>query len=210
MKDMLENYVLGALACIVMGIALIINPHIITDVLNTAIGVILIIWAVCGIMRFIVSRAKERENASVFSLLGNIVLLGAGIYVFVNTSLLETIVMLALGLYLLCSGIPKTITAVKIRKLDQSRWLLPFVTSLLTAVFGLVILIHPTKVSGTFMRVIGVFLTAAGVLNFIGGFTGTRIYSELEKQVRYSGGRGRDPRDTTEEDKANAIDIDAD
>ena len=42
MKSMLKNYSLGALACIVLGVALVIRPHIITDVLNTALGVILI------------------------------------------------------------------------------------------------------------------------------------------------------------------------
>lgn len=207
---MLENYVLGALACIVMGVALIINPHIITDILNTAIGVILIVWAVLGIVRFIASHAREAENASVFSLFANLVILAAGIYVFINTDLLEKIVMLALGFYLICSGIPKIITAVKIKSLDSERWLLPLITSVATTLFGLVIVFAPTKISGTFMTIAGIILTAAGVSNFISGFSATRVYDKLEKDVRYSRGRGRDTRDTSAQDKANAIDVDID
>lgn len=207
---MLENYALGALACIVMGIALIIDPHIITDILNTAIGVILIVWAVLGIVRFIASHARGSENASVFSLFANLVILAAGIYVFINTDLLEKIVMLALGFYLICSGIPKIITAVKIRSLDSDHWLLPLIMSVATTLFGLVIVFAPTKISGTFMTVAGFILTAAGVSNFISGFTATRVYDRLEKDVKYSRGKGRDTRDTSAQDKANAIDVDID
>lgn len=210
MKDMLENYALGALACIVMGVALIINPHIITDILNTAIGVILIVWAVLGIVRYIASHASNAENAGVFSLFANLIILAAGIYVFINTDLLEKIVMLALGFYLICSGVPKIITAVKIRSLDSDRWLLPLITSVATTLFGLVIVFAPTKVSGTFMTIAGIILTAAGVSNFISGFSATRVYDKLEKDVRYSRGRGRDTRDTSAQDKANAIDVDID
>lgn len=210
MKDMLENYALGALACIVMGVALIINPHIITDILNTAIGVILIVWAVLGIVRFIASHARNAENASVFSLFANLIILAAGIYVFINTDLLEKIVMLALGFYLICSGVPKIITALKIRSLDSDRWLLPLITSAATTLFGLVIVFAPTKISGTFMTIAGIILTAAGVSNFISGFSATRVYDKLEKDVRYSRGRGRDTRDTSAQDKANAIDVDID
>ena len=210
MKDMLENYVLGALACIVMGIALIVNPHIITDILNTAVGVILIVWAVMGILRFIAARVREDGGSSVFSLFGNLILLAAGVYVFINTDLLEKIVMFALGFYLLCSGIPKIITAFKIKSAAPDRWILPLVTSLITTLFGALIVFAPTKVSGTFMTVVGVILTVAGISNFISGFSATRAYDNLEKEVRYSKGRGRDTKDTTAEDKAIAIDIDVD
>jgi uncharacterized membrane protein HdeD (DUF308 family) len=211
MKDMLENYALGALACIVMGVALIVNPHIITDVLNTAIGVILIVWAVLGILRFIVSKVRDIENgAGVLSLFSHLVILAAGIYVFINTSLLEKIVMLALGLYLLCTGIPKIIDAVKIKSVDPDHWILPLITSVLTAVLGITIVISPTKVSGAFMRIVGIILVIAGTVSFISGFSSSRIYKKLEKDVQYSKGRGRDGRDTFAQDKASAIDVDID
>ena len=117
MKKMLKNYSLGALACIVMGVALMINPHIITDVLNTAVGVLIIAWAAVGIIGFIASRSSDsRERQSVFSLVGDVIMLLLGVYVFVNPKLLETIVMTALGIYLLCSGISKLASALNIKK----------------------------------------------------------------------------------------------
>lgn len=208
---MLKNYVLGALACIVMGVALIVNPHIITDVLNTAIGVILIAWAAVGILRFVFSRANDTDGSvGFFSLISNIIILIAGIYVFINTSLLEKIVMLALGLYLLFSGIPKIIASFRIKKMSEDGWLLPMVTAAASTLLGALIVCSPTKVSGAFMRFIGVALAIAGAVSFISGFSGTRMYEKLEKDIRYSGGRGRDTKDTSAEDKANAIDVEAD
>jgi uncharacterized membrane protein HdeD (DUF308 family) len=208
---MLGNYVLGALACIVMGIALIINPHIITDVLNTAVGVILIAIGALGVLKYISSKASDRpEDVSVFSLLANLVVLAGGVYIFLNTSLLEKIVMLALGFYLLCSGIPKIISSVKIKNAGSDSWKLPLTTSVLTTLFGAALVIAPTKVSGTVMRGVGVVLVIAGVVNFISGFTATKLYKQLEKDVKFSGGRGRDTASAHEYDKQRAIDVDID
>ena len=57
----MTNYLLGAVACIVLGIALLIDPLIITDVLGKALGVIFIVWAVIGILGFFISRSRGGE-----------------------------------------------------------------------------------------------------------------------------------------------------
>ncbi len=208
MKDMLSNYVLGALACIVMGIAIIIRPHIIPEVLNTAVGVILIAWAAVGILRFIIIKATDsNKEASVFSLLGNLIILVAGIYVFINTDLLEKIVMLALGLYLICSGLPKVVSSFKLRSAGSDKWVFPLVTSLCTLILGIVVILCPSQASGTIMRVFGFVLTASGIVNFMSGFSATKAYKKIEKELAYAGGKGKDKRSTHAEDKANAVDV---
>ncbi len=121
MKSMLKNYSLGALACIVLGVALVIRPHIITDVLNTALGVILIAWAIFGIMGYIFSRVRGGEERSIFSLFSEVILLIAGIVVLSNKSLLETVVMIALGLYLMCSGFAKLGTSLSVKARGRRR-----------------------------------------------------------------------------------------
>ncbi len=213
MKSMLKNYSLGALACIVLGVALVIRPHIITDVLNTALGVILIAWAIFGIMSYIFSRVRGGEERSIFSLFSEVILLIAGIVVLSNKSLLETAVMIALGLYLMCSGFTKLGTSLSVKRAGADGWQLPMITAVVTLALGIFVLISPTVIAGGFMRVIGVILALAGAVSFVSGFSASRAYShleELEKDIRYKSGRGRDDRDTHAEDKANAIDIDVD
>lgn len=182
MKDMLSNYVLGAIACIVMGIALIVQPHIITDVLNTAVGVILIVWAVIGIIRFIMSKAKDSASSDkgIMSLLGNIILLAGGIYVFINTSLLETVAMSALGLYLLFSGVPKLIDSVQLRNISP-KWKTPLITSALTVILGLAVLLMPRLIAGEIMRLVGVVLVGAGITCFISGNSASGILKKHER-----------------------------
>ena len=182
MKDMLSNYVLGAIACIVMGIALIVQPHIITDVLNTAVGVILIVWAVIGIIRFIMSKAKDSASSDkgIMSLLGNIILLAGGIYVFINTSLLETVAMSALGLYLLFSGVPKLIDSVQLRNISP-KWKTPLITSALTVILGLAVILMPRLIAGEIMRLVGVVLVGAGIACFISGNSASGILKKHER-----------------------------
>lgn len=180
MKKMLSNYALGSLACIVMGVALIINPHIITDVLNTALGVILIVWASVGILRFIIAKSKGSDDAGIFSLFGDLILLAAGIYVFVNTSLLETIAMTALGLYLLCSGLPKLINSFKLKRISP-QWKTPLISSGVTALLGIAVLIMPNFIAGRLMRLVGVILAIAGFSGFISGSSSAGIQKKYER-----------------------------
>lgn len=180
MKKMLSNYALGSVACIVMGVALIIDPHIITDVLNTALGVILIVWASVGILRFIAVKAKGGDDAGFFSLCGDIILLAAGIYVFINTSLLETVAMTALGLYLLCSGLPKLINSFKLKQISP-QWKTPLVSSAVTALLGLLVLIMPNLIAGKLMRLVGVLLAVAGVSGFVSGSSSAGIRKKYER-----------------------------
>ncbi|MCR5141078.1 MAG: DUF308 domain-containing protein [Ruminococcus sp.] len=190
MKKMLKNYSLGALACIVMGVALMINPHIITDVLNTAVGVLIIAWAAVGIIGFIASRSSDsRERQNVFSLVGDVIMLLLGVYVFVNPKLLETIVMTALGIYLLCSGISKLASALHIKKYGNDRWLLPLITAVISTLMGGFIIAAPTLLSGSIMFIVGVVLTVAGIVNFVSGFSAARELKKLMRELDPDGGK---------------------
>ncbi len=207
MKEMMTNYLLGAVACIVLGIALLIDPLIITDVLGKALGVIFIVWAVIGILGFFISRSRGGE-AGILSLIADIIKFAAGVYVFIDPNLLVKIVMITIGFYLLCSGIPQLISAVRIRSIAPDRWMLPLVSSLLTVVIGAFMLLSPVWITEKLMRLVGIILLVSGICNFLSGFNGTRLYNKLKKDIEYGGGRGRDDRDTSAEDKRNAIDVD--
>lgn len=202
MKQMMKNYPLGALACIVMGIALVINPHIISQVLNTAIGVILIVWAAVGIIGFIASRSSDsRENVSIFSLISDLVMLGLGIYVFVNPMLLETIVMTALGLYLTFSGISKVSSALKIRKYTPDNWVFPAVGAVITLLLGIFILVSPTFLTGGLMSVVGIVLIIAGAVHFISEISAAKTLEKI------SGGGKKRRRSVDPEDGSKIVDV---
>ncbi|MCD8095445.1 MAG: DUF308 domain-containing protein [Ruminococcus sp.] len=210
MKEMLSNYVLGSLLCLVMGIALIIEPHILTEVVGVAIGVILIVIAAIGLIRFFVSFSKEKDERTVgiLSLLESILILAAGIYVLIDTSLIEKIVMLVLGFYLACAGLPKIFDSIKIKRMGSPNWIVPLVTSVVTVVLGIVMIVIPVKTTEAIMRIVGIVLAVSGAVCFVSGFTATSTFKKLEKELEFSGGKGRDPRDTHKEDKENAVDID--
>ncbi|SDA14273.1 Uncharacterized membrane protein HdeD, DUF308 family [Ruminococcus sp. YE71] len=169
MKKMMQNYSLGAAACIVMGIALIIKPDMIGQVLNSIVGTVLIVWAAFGVLRFIMSRASDSDSrVGIMSLLGNIALLAGGIFVLVNERFLERAVMCTLGVYLIFSGVPKLFEAVSLKKYTDS-WKKPMVSSLLTVVFGTLVLVMPLFIIDGVMRLLGVALTAAGIFSFVSG-----------------------------------------
>ncbi len=184
---MLQNYSLGAAACIVMGIALIIKPDIIGQVLNSIVGTVLIVWAAFGVLRFIMSKASDSGSEVGFlSLLGNLALLAGGIYVLVNERLLERALMCTLGVYLLCVGLPKLLESFSLKKYTES-WKKPMVSSLLTVVFGALVLIMPLFIIDGVMRLLGIALTAAGIFSFVSG----RTTSVIKRKYKSESGDGK-------------------
>ena len=194
MKSFLKNYTLGSLACCVMGIALLINPHIITDVLNTALGVILIVWGAFGVVKVIAEMIADSDRKTdIISLLGNLALIAGGIYVFNHTDLLERILMAVLGVYLICSGLPKLFDSLRIKSAMDDKWKQPFFTSLLTVLLGLVVLIVPAFIPNMVMRVVGVLLLAGGIGNFIGGYSSMRVLKNIKENAVYKRGKPAAP-----------------
>lgn len=188
MKNIFKNYAIGSIACCAMGIALLVNPHIITDVLNTAIGIILIVWGVLGAGKCISAHSGSQDSdINIFSLIGHIALIAAGVFVFRHTNMLEKILMGALGIYLICSGLPKLLDSLRIRNELHSQWKKPFITSCVTVLLGLTVLIVPALLPSLMMRAVGVLLIAGGIGNFIGGHSSSRVLSGIREkhELRY-------------------------
>ncbi len=183
MKKMLQNYSLGAAACIVMGIALIIKPGFIGQVLNSIVGTVLIVWAAFGILRFIMSKASDsKTSVSFLSLISNAALLIGGIYILANDRLLERVLMCTLGVYLLFTGLPKLLEALRMRSYTLE-WKKPLVSSLMTVIFGALVLIIPMFVIDGVMRIIGIALVIAGVSSFMSGRATSVIKKKHENKT---------------------------
>ncbi len=197
MKEFFKNYTLGSLVCSAIGIALLINPHIITDVLNTAIGIVLIVWGVLGVIRCIADKSSDGDgDINIFSLLGNIALGCGGIYVFKHTDLLERVIIAVLGIYLICSGLPKLIDSIRIKNELNDGWKKPLITSGVTTLLGIAVLAIPSLmpgILGVFMRVVGGLLLVGGVGNFIGGQASSKLLHDIRENHEYKHGRPAEP-----------------
>ena len=192
MKNVIKNYTVGSLACMIAGVILLIDPHIITNILNSVIGILLIVGGALGTVGFIVAKSRNDGGASIISLLGSLALVFCGIVVFSHKNLLETLLMFALGIFLISSGVPKIIAASELRNRGADGWTAPFMTSCLTTLLGIVIIISPALLPGIFMRVAGALLLVGGIGNFIGGHTEGKMktaLSNVEKNREYRRGK---------------------
>lgn len=204
MKGIVKNYTLGSLVCIIAGIVLLIDPHIVAKLLGGVIGVILILWGALGIAGFFVAKKTGSDGASVISLLGSAALVLCGIVVLSRKTLIETLFMFAVGIFLVSSGIPKVLAALDLKNRDVEGWTAPFFTSCLTTLLGIVIIISPALLPGIFMTVAGALLLVGGIGNFLGGFSSGKLKDQLsrvEKDISYRKGKAG-------EQRGEVIDID--
>lgn len=190
-RKKINNISVGSVACVIIGLLLLINPHIITDTLNSAIGVILILWGVFMAAAFFAS--GKDSGRSVLSLVGSVLLIIFGAYVFSHTELLERVLMISLGIYLISSGLPKLMGALSLSERNVEGWMRPFIISCGTVLVGIVVIISPALLPSIFMRAAGALLLIGGAGNFIGGLSSGRLRTELEKQHEYRHGKEAEP-----------------
>lgn len=183
MKNFLKNISWGSIVCMILGIALVIHPSLLTETLNYIFGALIVIGGTIGVVKFFVS-STDRDF---FAFIGDVAILILGCIIIANKTLLETLVMIAVGLYLLSSGIPKLIYSLKAKKMGYQDWKFPLISSCLTVALGLFIIASPALLHGV-MRLFGFILAAGGGIHFASGISMSKIMDEInDKKVDRKG-----------------------
>lgn len=190
MKDFMKRFSPGSLICCAAGVLLLVNPHIITDLLNTVIGVVLIALGVLWAAGLLMNKQPEQPLSEIIlPLLGSIALTVGGFYVLRHMGLLERVLMLALGIYLLCSALPKLIESLRTKKSGGSGWEKSAVTSAATVILGVVAIAIPAFLPAFVMKTLGVLLILGGIGNFISGLSSSKLFRDMKLDYEYRKGK---------------------
>ncbi len=125
----------------------------------------------------------------IIKLLGSAALALGGFFVLRHSGLLERVLMGTLGIYLLCSALPKLIEALNTRKSGGKGWERSAVSAGATVALGVVALVIPAFVPGLVMRTLGVLLILGGVGNFISGLASSQLFRDMKLDYEYRKGK---------------------
>jgi uncharacterized membrane protein HdeD (DUF308 family) len=104
-----------------------------------------------------------RENKLLsFSLAFGIVLIGIGLFIFVNPTALTKLVVKLVGIVLIVKAIYKLQIALNIRKISKA-WKYNLLVALLTLTMGLIMIIYPDGTVEWFLRLIGIIIALGAV-----------------------------------------------
>lgn len=158
------SYMLISVIVMLLGLGMIIWPVHSAELICTAIGIGLLIFAILTVIRYL--NAEEKTFSKQIVLAISVVLGILGIILLFRPQWILALIHVFLGILILLDGIFKVIKAVEVKKVAKDKWWLVLIFALVTCVFGLIILLDPFKGVSVLMTVIGVVLILEGVQNF--------------------------------------------
>ena len=131
-KDNLS--IISAILFLILGIILILYPNDVVKFITYILGAILVILGLAKLLFY--KKNKEAVNNTNNLSIG-IVLIVIGIITMFLSGVIEFVVRLVIGAWLLYSGILKLILALKVKELGIKTWYIPLISSGIMLICGL-------------------------------------------------------------------------
>lgn len=189
-KKMFRNYWVLSVFCVVLGIALIVNPHFFTNAIGYTVGGLLTAYGVVELIRYFV-KTKESPMYATGLVLG-VILCAAGIFIIVRPDFIPKIIAIIFGLYMLISGICNLQDALNLRRQGLENWRVSGIPAVITTVVGIVLVINPLFLTDAALIILGICLLVSGLSNIIGCFSAGRNMKKLNSIVKKNNRRDRD------------------
>lgn len=161
LKELKVNYTASALACVVLGLVLLIWPGTTTQIVCMMLGIVLLVYGVIQIILYLIS--KERSIASQGMMVFGIIVSVIGIWILVKPEMIIMAVPVIVGILIVIHGLHNVVRAIALKKEGYEGWWIACLMGVLTTVLGGVLIYNPFTVVDTIVRLIGIFLIYDGL-----------------------------------------------
>lgn len=172
------------LATILLGLVLTICPGLASSVVFNVIGVAGIIIGIVHLVRYFMLDAQASLSSN--GMFAGLIWVVSGILIISLKSFLLSLLPFFFGLLMLIGGIGKLQYTLNFKRMGAARWYLELAATILSVIFGVVILINPFSTALLLMRIIGVALLIEGVQDLISRYlykkTSEVYYVEFEEK----------------------------
>lgn len=162
---------------IIIGLFLFIKPDITITTISYLIGGFLIILGIISCIRYF--KSDYGINPFDFDLVYGVLVFITGLYFIIKPTMLAKIFPVILGIWIIINAVTKFQYALVLKKLKQDDFKYTLLISLLTFIWGVVLIINPLKTVLAVTQVIGVFIIIYAVLDIMDNFVLKRNEKEL-------------------------------
>ncbi len=159
-----EN-VLGACAMIVIGVLLFIFPTEVQNLIKNTIAIVLVILGLVKVVKYFRSQhagntvdGLNEYDSPVDLIVGIVLIVLAGVVAWALVKFIPTV----LGIIVLVSGLIKLDQAMSLKKSGGNAGLV-MILALISVVFGILCIFHPSFINDILIQLIGVGLIYGGV-----------------------------------------------
>jgi len=154
-----------SLLFIIIGLFLFIKPDTTVSIISYTIGLILIVNGLIEVYRYI----KENDIYNIFSfrLSYGVLLIIAGIFMFIKPNLLSSLFPIILGVWIIINSINKFQYSLILKKSNNKDYLYTILISILSFIWGIILLCNPFKSALVITQTIGIFIIIYAVLDIM-------------------------------------------
>ncbi len=158
------GYIVLSIVFCIVGITMIVVPDISINVIGNVLGISMIVF---GLIKLIGYFSKDLYRlAFQYDLEFGILLFILGIIIFVKPGNILNLICVALGVAIIADGLFKIKIAMESHTFGIKSWWLILALSILSCLFGLLLIFRPSEAARVVTIILGSSLFAEGILNF--------------------------------------------
>lgn len=159
-QDMKQNYFVNAVIMVVLGLVLVIWPHILGVMLCYLLGGALILMGVIQLVVFL--RGEMLGFYNKFSMFMGIVLVLLGIWICTQPRIVLSIIPVVVGIIVVLHGLMDLQYTLDIRRTGNTKWWIALVAAIITLVVGLLLVFNPFTAYEVTMILLGIAMLYDG------------------------------------------------
>ena len=183
LKSKKLDLVLTALVFVALGIVLLVWPGTTGKIVCMVLGVAFLVYGVCQVVGFFLRKDEGWGSGVVYLLSGLCTLMLAWLMLSNDGKGVMAIVPLVLGAAVVVDSCISLKRAFQLKELGMERWWIMALLSVVTLVFGLVVMFNPFESALLVIRILGGVLIYQGVSDLVSvgrlSYYGKRILEEL-------------------------------
>ena len=165
MGDFFKDASVAGIVTALVGLVLLIMPNLTNKLIVTGLGIVLLVYGVFRIIRYVRREATEAMIDHDLSI--GLICAVTGLFMLIYSNVVISILPFLFGLYLVFGGAISIQTAFDVRRFHGVHWNLHLITGIIFIVAGLAAIRNPFSTASMLTRFVGICLLVEGCYMFI-------------------------------------------
>ena len=181
MTKFLKSSLFSSVGLVILGILLFFQSEVTILSISYVVGGILVAVGTLAFIDYVKSMNKnERNELDIVYGIGMVVL---GIIVISNPKGVASIIPFILGIIIILSSSAKLQYSLELRKVGNPLWKSTMILSLITLLFGLLLIFNPFKGAELITKVVGILLFLYGIIDIISTIRIKKTVEDIKKVI---------------------------
>lgn len=182
MKKFLRSSIITSTVLILLGFLLIFQSETTIMMISYVIGGVLVAIGVLALIRYVRAGESPALRNELDIVYGTVTII-FGIIIIKNYQIIASIIPAVIGIAIIISSAGKLNYAFQLKTEENRMWKTTMILSIISTIFGVILLFNPFKAAMGIMKIIGVFIIIYAILDLISTIAIKSNVSRIQKAV---------------------------